>query len=492
MQAAIVSATNNRLYNGSNYVQLTAPALSGANLNFSLPGADGAAGTLMKTNGAGQLSFGALGTADIPSLDAAKITTGTLPVAHGGTGLTSYGNNSVLVSNGTGTGLSSLNCALGEVIKFDVSGYAGCGVDSSGSGSQWTSTGSDIYYNTGKIGVGTSAPAAKLEVSGEVKIGNTGLACSAATKGSIRYNTTTDVLEYCNGTTWGLVQPAACSDPTPDAISFSNEANATISTLVASDIQQVTGINCSVTITISGQGSPQYRTCSDSLCVTEVQGWTSSPSSITTGQYLQARLTTDAAGGAMFQSTILVGSGAAVWSVTNTGGDCTGSPTIGTICADGTIYAGMSPDGNIKMFTTRCDVGQTWDGSNCTGVRSTMPWNNGTNNPTTTGFSGDVAGEANTLGLVSLVDLGSPYASAVYCENLDINGKTDWYLPSNSELTTLCSNKSQIRNFDTSGSYYWSSTEYNDIGSKAAKFSDCSVSGLQTKRFGRWIRCVRK
>lgn len=143
--------------------------------------------------------------------------------------------------------------------------------------------------------MGKLAPAAKLEVSGEVKIGETGLACSVTTKGSIRYNTTS-VLEFCNGTGWNLIQAAACTDPNPSVFLFTNQPNATASSLTASDIIQISGINCSVPVTISGQGSPEYQICSDSGCSTVLQGWTSGPSSISNGQIYNPALTTDSTG----------------------------------------------------------------------------------------------------------------------------------------------------------------------------------------------------
>jgi hypothetical protein len=43
-----------------------------------------------------------LAATDIPSLDAAKITTGTLPVARGGTGLATVATGNILLGNGTG------------------------------------------------------------------------------------------------------------------------------------------------------------------------------------------------------------------------------------------------------------------------------------------------------------------------------------------------------------------------------------------------------
>lgn len=347
--------------------------------------------------------------------------------------------------------------------------------------------------STGNVGVGTTTPAAKLDVTGDVKIGNSSATCDATTKGSIRYNDASSVLEFCNGTSWNLVQAAACSDATPAAFAFNNESNATISTQVESNIIQISGINCSVPVTISGAGSPQFRICSDATCTSVVQGWTTSPSTILNNQYLQTRLTTDAVGGATFQATIIIGVGATVWSVANAGGDCVGTtPSVGTVCADGTIYAGLSPDGNIKMFTTRCDAGMTWDGMNCTGSRVTISFNNGTSNWILKGYTSSVTGKSNSFNLNGSVDIGAPYLAAQYCEALSSDGNTDWYLPAVNEIVVLHSGRHAIRNFDLSGVYYNSSTENTSTDSCVTRMLDGSIRCDQGKNANFYVRCVRR
>lgn len=416
---------------------------------------------------------------NIGSLGAAAISTGVIAPARLGTGTAD--TTTFLRGDGAWTAVNANPAGNTGQIQFNNAGAFAANTEL-----HWDQTNK-------RLGVGTAVPVASIETAGEIKVGSTALTCTVASRGAIRYNNGTSVLEFCNGTSWNLIQAAACSDAEPNVFSFNDEANATISTVYESNILQISGINCTVPVTISGGGSPQFQICSDAACASVVQSWTSSPSSIVSGQYLQVRLTTDIVGGAQFKSTVIIGSTASVWTVTNAGGDCTGSPAIGTVCADGTLYAGLTPDGGVKMFTTRCDAGQTWDGvSTCTGTRLLPSYNNGSFNFIANGTTSSTAGRANTTILSGLADAGAPYQTAEYCDNLVENGHSDWYLPAANEAVLLYSNRNVLRNFIGSRGYH-TSTELDASRFCAVLFnSNGDVFCLASKTINDPLRCVRR
>lgn len=165
---------------------------------------------------------------------------------------------------------------------------------------------------------------------------------------------------------------------------------------------------------------------------------------------------------------------------TTSSADCSLSP-VGTVCADGTVYAGTSPASGTPMYVTRCDGGRTWDGSACIGSHLFLPWNNGN----ITGYLGSSSvdctvvpcagqnGRVNTAILAAMdSDSGTtgiqPYQAAAYCDSLNIHGHTDWYLPSLHELHVILDANNPDMAIGTGddntlgdfamNKYYWSSS----------------------------------
>lgn len=139
-------------------------------------------------------------------------------------------------------------------------------------------------------------------------------------------------------------------------------------------------------------------------------------------------------------------------------GHPTGCPNIGDVCSDGTVYAGLSPSGSVRMYTSRCDVGMTWNGSACTGTRSLLAWGS---LGSTRGTSSTTNGLANTNTLLGVSAAQHPAAHA--CGNLNINGRDDWHMPAQQEMSVLWTNRVAIGGFSLVDTYpagfYWNSTE---------------------------------
>jgi hypothetical protein len=151
---------------------------------------------------------------------------------------------------------------------------------------------------------------------------------------------------------------------------------------------------------------------------------------------------------------------------------------------------------------TRCDAGQTWDGSACTGTRVTHYWANSSASLSSVRrtFVADASdGQANTAALTNGATNGTgdsrttaglqPHNAAQYCADLSLHNKTDWYLPARQELYTMNANKAAVGNFILG--ILWSSTElpYWE-GAWVHDFSG-NGEGYENKNVLRNLRCAR-
>jgi hypothetical protein len=88
-----------------------------------------------------------------------------------------------------------------------------------GSGDLWTLTpdnSGNIYYNSGKVAIGTANPNAALDVNGGIKISYDSGACNPFREGTMRYDSSSKELQVCNGTVWaGPPSPSPAPAPTP-------------------------------------------------------------------------------------------------------------------------------------------------------------------------------------------------------------------------------------------------------------------------------------
>jgi len=347
------------------------------------------------------------------------------------------------------------------------------------------------FLSGGNVGLGVTSPSAKLDVSGGIRIGDDTDSCTSTKEGTLRYSTSNTCMELCDGTNWECLQGGACPNGLPDAFSFTDQTSVSTSTVITSNIVQITGITgCTVGVAVSGDGTPEFRICSDSGCSTVVQGWTSSNAAIENNEYLQLRLTSSAAGNDTYTASAAVGSRVQGWSVATQGACSDSSPPVGTFCADGTVFIGFTPDGGTKAYAKPCWEGKIWDGTTCDGGSPITPqW--ATGQTINTGVTDFTQGETNTSNLAALSNADSPYSAAEYCDGISFGGHSDWYLPSETEgdlFQAACDVLPQ--NGCGSSTEFWTSSE--DSSSFVRTWKPNGGGPSRSKGNTKRVRCLRK
>lgn len=252
------------------------------------------------------------------------------------------------------------------------------------------------------------------------------------------------------------------------------------------------------TVTLGGTFTGITATCGTGCTAISINGaaFTAGPvTGISTGATIAMQQTSPSSYGASSSATVTVGTTTSTaWVVSTTSVNaCTGTTTaatVGTVCTDGSIYAGVSPDTNVPMYATPCDFGMTGSAGSCTGTRSSVKFTQG--NSVITGITNGSTGKTNTSSLHALDgNADGPYYAADSCYNLSLLGYTNWYLPASGELAVLSTNYASIGGF-SSGSAYWSSTtlanNINDITMTVSTSSSNSAYPTSSN----YVRCVRK
>ena len=121
------------------------------------------------------------------------------------------GAGMLVTTNGAWAAGKDVSVFLGDTGHYIRGVYSSADVWYSYYGQQFSNNGGSTmtvgYNGGGDVGIGTTSPADTLDVNGGVKIGADSNTCSSSIKGAVRYNSTLNLLEFCNGAAWTPLEP---------------------------------------------------------------------------------------------------------------------------------------------------------------------------------------------------------------------------------------------------------------------------------------------
>lgn len=224
---------------------------------------------------------------------------------------------------------------------------------------------SSLAYASATItGLATTVTASYSGDTGGFRIGNSGSYTTAdktltnnqvvqvQLNTSANYGTSTNATITIAGVSDTFTATTIAADTTPTAFTFTDQSTAAANTLVYSNIITITGINTSVTASISGN-SAEMQVNSGS--------YTSSNQTINVGNTIRLRMTSSATAGATVNTTLTVGGTSDTWSVTTTTATLLWSVglTLGSFSAYGFLSQGYSSyigGGHGTATDTSCDL----------------------------------------------------------------------------------------------------------------------------------------
>ena len=175
------------------------------------------------------------------AIDTSQVISGIFPIARGGTN-TNATPTAGTVAYGTGTAIAY--SAVGTAGQALVSNGASAPSWSTITSSQWVTSGANIYYIAGNVGIGTTSPGSALDVKGTLRLsgsssGYVGLAPAAAA------GSTTYTLPSADGSSNQVLQTNGSG-----VLSWATSGSGTVTSV--SGTGTVSGLSLSGTVTTSG------------------------------------------------------------------------------------------------------------------------------------------------------------------------------------------------------------------------------------------------